>query len=98
MNLAASYDEKRVFIRMRVETPLTLTLDNRTLSCRCVDLSGTGMCIETTEKLAIGDEAVAYLPSYQNQFEPLNACIRIKRALEEGDINYYGAEIIELLS
>lgn len=98
MNLAASYDEKRDFIRMRVETPLTLTLDNRTLSCKCVDLSGTGMCIETSEVLLVGDEAVAFLPSYQNQFAPLNACIRIKRVLEDGDVNYYGAEIIELLS
>lgn len=97
MNLAAAYDEKRDFIRMRVETPLTLTLDNRTISCKCVDLSGTGMCIETDETLSIGDEAVAYLPSLQNQFEPLNACIRIKRIMEDGDVNYYGAEIIELL-
>jgi hypothetical protein len=98
MNLAAAYDEKRDFIRMRVETLLTLTMDNRTVSCKCVDLSGTGMCIETKEVLNIGDEAVAYLPSYQNQFEPLNACIRIKRVMEDGELNYYGAEIIELLS
>ena len=98
MNLAAAYDEKRDFIRMRVETPLTLTLNNRTITCKCVDLSGTGMCLETTEKLDIGDEAVAFLPSYQNQFEPLNACIRIKRTMEDGELFYYGAEIIELLS
>lgn len=97
MNLAAAYEEKRDFIRMRVETPLTLTLNNRTLTCKCVDLSGTGMCIETSETLAVGDEAVAFLPSYQNQFEPLNACIRIKRIMEDGELFYYGAEIIELL-
>ena len=97
MNLAAAYEEKRDYIRMRVETPLTLTLDNRTISCKCVDLSGTGMCIESSETLAVGDEAEAFLPSYLNQFEPLNACIRIKRIMEDGDVNYYGAEIIELL-
>jgi hypothetical protein len=97
MNLAAAYDEKRDFIRMRVEAQLTLTLDNRTISCKCVDLSGTGMCIETKEVLTIGDEVMAYLPSYQNQFEPLNACIRIKRVMEDSEFNYYGAEIIELL-
>lgn len=97
MNLAAAYDEKRDFIRMRVEAQLTLTLDNRTISCKCVDLSGTGMCIETKEVLTIGDEVMAYLPSYQNQFEPLNAYIRIKRVMEDTEFNYYGAEIIELL-
>jgi hypothetical protein len=55
------------------------------------------MCIETKEVLTIGDEVMAYLPSYQNQFEPLNACIRIKRVMEDTEFNYYGAEIIELL-
>ena len=97
MNLATAYEEKRDFIRMRLETPLTLTLGDRTLQCVCLDLSGTGMCIEVAEKLNIGDEAVAYLPSYQNKFEPLNARICIRRALEDGDVYCYGAEIIEIL-
>jgi len=97
MNLSNAYEEKRNFIRMRVETPLTLTLDDRTLTCVCVDLSGTGMCIESEEALQIGDEAVAFLPSYQNKFEPLNACIRINRAMQDGNTYTYGAEIIELL-
>jgi len=97
MSLANSYEEKRNFIRMRVETPLTLTLDDRTIKCICVDLSGTGMCLETEESLNIGDEGVAYLPSYQNKFAPLNACIRINRQMDDGNTRYYGAEIIELL-
>lgn len=97
MNLSNAYEEKRNFIRMRVETPLTLTLDDRTLNCVCVDLSGTGMCIESKDALQIGDEAVAFLPSYQNKFAPLNACIRINRAMKDGENFVYGAEIIELL-
>ncbi len=97
MNLASAYAEKRDFIRMRVESPLTLTLGDRTLQCLCVDLSGTGMCIESKEELSIGDEAVAYLPSYQNKFDALHACIRIKRFMADGDVYCYGAEIIELL-
>ena len=97
MNLANAYEEKRDFIRMRVETPVTLTLGDRTLKCICLDLSGTGMCIEMEEQLKIGDEAVAYIASYQNKFEPLNACIKIRRAMEDGDVYCYGAEIIEIL-
>lgn len=98
MNLAADYAEKRDFIRMRVESPITLTVNNRTIQCLCINLSGTGMCIETTETLQIGDEALAFVPSYQNKFEPLNACVRIKRVMQDGEINIYGAEIIELLA
>lgn len=97
MNLATAYMEKRDYIRMRVETPVTLTLGDKTLQCVCIDLSGTGMCIEMKEELNIGDEAVAYMPSYQNKFDPLNACIRIKRAMVDGDVYCYGAEIIEIL-
>ena len=97
MNLANAYEEKRDFIRMRVETPVTLTLGDRTLQCVCLDLSGTGMCLEINEKLNIGDEAVAFMPSYQNKFSPLNACVRIRRVMEDGDTYCYGAEIIEIL-
>ncbi len=97
MNLATAYMEKRDYIRMRVETPVTLTLGDKTLQCVCIDLSGTGMCIEMKEELNIGDEAVAYMASYQNKFDPLNACIRIKRAMVDGDVYCYGAEIIEIL-
>jgi hypothetical protein len=97
MSLATQYHEKRDFIRMRVETPITLTLGDRTLQCVCIDLSGIGMCIELAEKLSVGEEAVAYMASYQNNFEPLNACIRIKRVMRDGDVYCYGAEIIEIL-
>lgn len=98
MSLATDYAEKRDFIRMRVESPITLTMDNRTLQCLCINLSGTGMCIETSEVLQIGDEALAFVPSYQNKFAPLNAYVRIKRVMQDGKINIYGAEIIELLA
>jgi len=98
MTLANAYSEKRDFIRMRVESPLTLTLGDQTVQCLCIDLSGTGMCIESKEKMSVNDEAVVYLPSYQNKFDALNACIRIKRAMKDGDTYCYGAEIIELLS
>jgi len=97
MSLATRYQEKRDYIRMRVETPVTLTFGDRTLQCVCVDLSGTGMCLELNDELNIGDEAVAYMPSYQNKFDALNACIRIKRVMQDGDVYCYGAEIIEIL-
>ena len=97
MNLANAYEEKRNFIRMRVESPLTLTLGDQTIQCLCIDLSGIGMCIESPKALKLGDEAVAYLPSYQDKFSALNAVVRINREMKDGDLYYYGAEIIELL-
>ena len=41
------YSEKRDFIRMRVETAATFVLDGKTYDAVCVDLSSTGMQLET---------------------------------------------------
>ena len=98
MNLSNAYEEKRNFIRMKMDSPLSLTLSDRALEGVCIDLSGTGMCIEMTEELQLGDQAVAHLPSQQNQISSFNAIIRINRKMKDGALFYYGAEIIELLS
>ena len=98
MSLTNQHEEKRDYIRMRMETQATLTLGNARVQCVCVDLSGTGMCLELKNELQIGDDAVVHMPSYQNKFDALNACIRIKRVMQDGDIYCYGAEIIELLA
>lgn len=98
MNLSTAYEEKRNFIRMKMDSPLSLTLSDRTIEGVCIDLSGTGMCIEVTDELKLGDQAVAHLPSQQGQISSFNAIIRINRKLQDGSLYYYGAEIIELLS
>lgn len=100
MNLKRSYDEKRDFIRMRMDAPITLTVgeNQRELNGRCIDLSGTGMCIEVDEPLDLGEEIVAFLPSHQAQFAPLHAAIRINRQKVDLDSYAYGAVITRILA
>jgi len=98
MNLSNAYEEKRNFIRMKMDSPLQLTLSDKTIEGVCIDLSGTGMCIELKEPLKIGSQAVVHLPSQQSQISAFNAIVRVNRVMEDGDLFYYGAEILELLS
>jgi len=97
MSLSNAYEEKRNFIRMKMDSPLSLTLSDRTVEGVCIDLSGTGMCIELADELKLGEQAVVHLPSQQNQVSAFNAIVRINRIMKDGDLHYYGAEILELL-
>ena len=67
-----NYTEKRNFIRMKVDTPVDLTLQgegSRTLKAICKDLSGTGMLVEIDETLEIGTPLVVSITSGKNPFE-----------------------------
>ncbi len=100
MNLKRTYDEKRDFIRMRMDAPIRLVVgaQQRELNGRCIDLSGTGMCIEVDEPLNVGEEILAYLPSQQEQFAPLHAAIRINRQKVDLDSYKYGAVITRIIA
>jgi hypothetical protein len=73
MNMSErNYTEKRNFIRMKVDTPVDLTLagDNpRLIRAVCKDLSGTGMLVETEEALEIGTTLTVAITSGKNPFE-----------------------------
>lgn len=51
-----SYDEKRDFIRMKVDTPADIVInnDNQKIHGVCRDLSGSGMQVELPVSLPIG--------------------------------------------
>ncbi|MDX9874071.1 MAG: PilZ domain-containing protein [Spongiibacteraceae bacterium] len=55
MALDRAYEEKRSFIRMRIDTPVQVTHSGQTFVARCKDLSGAGMLITCDRKLAIND-------------------------------------------
>jgi len=76
-----SYDEKRNFIRMKVDTMITYTYHNKTdrYDGKCVDLSGAGMLIETDKKLKIGDRLQLTVPTDSEEFSSLNASVEVMR-------------------
>ena len=51
-----AYSEKRDFIRMRLEAPVTLHHDGHATPAMCLDLSSTGMQLEAECRLSMGDK------------------------------------------
>ncbi len=49
-----AYNEKRNFIRMKINTPVQVEAGTEKFVARCKDLSGSGVLIQTDHALALG--------------------------------------------
>lgn len=81
ISMQRQYDEKRNFIRMKVDTRISFTkIDGRErYEARCRNLSGTGMLLETEKKLSMGERLRVTIPSEGPNFEPLDAIVEVVR-------------------
>jgi len=95
-----TYDEKRDFIRMKVDTEITLSLDNnKYVKGYCRDLSGTGMLIEVNEAVTEGSICKTTLPSSNDAFPALDASVKILRCTELSEGKFQlGTEILAIES
>lgn len=76
-----NYEEKRNYIRMKVDTAVyfTKTNSNERYEGRCRDLSGAGMLLETEKKLKLGDRLSVTVSPKGNDFSPLHAQVEVVR-------------------
>lgn len=99
-SLDRSYDEKRNFIRMKVNTPAQITLENenKTHVGVCNDLSSGGMQLTTNELLPLNSELLITVASKHGHSPTLKARCRVAR-VEQGpkDQCILGVEISELV-
>ncbi len=49
-----AYNEKRNFIRMKINAPIQVTAGDEQFVARCKDLSGSGVLIQTDRAVALG--------------------------------------------
>lgn len=109
--LNRTYEEKRDFIRMKVDTPATLqiTSEEQTeyiIQGMCYEISGGGILLGLDQELAIGTKATVMINSKAGHHPILNAEIEIKRvayhshsnAAKPTDTFCLGAEITKVLS
>lgn len=92
--------EKRNFIRMKVDTPAEVTLEQKggALQGICRDLSGGGMLIEVKEKLEIGLELNITLASHHANSPMLKARTQVARIKTNPSGTFtLGLEILEIL-
>lgn len=79
------YSEKRDFIRMHVETPVTLSIDGQTFAGTCLDLSSIGMQIRTNSTFQIGDRLAVHIPSVHSELKGLDAQTEVVRISAQED-------------
>lgn len=91
-----SYEEKRSFIRMKVDTMVTFTrLDGKErYEGRCRNLSGAGMLLETDKKLEVGDRLKISIPSEGPDFSPLDAVIEVVRVTPLPDLHIFRLGVV----
>ncbi|HEY7883478.1 MAG TPA: PilZ domain-containing protein [Cellvibrionaceae bacterium] len=94
-----SYQEKRDFLRMKIQTPLGVELnhDGQHYAGLCRELSGGGMQVELSKPLAEGEELEVRVISTHGHSPQLHARARVVRAQTDGDTHLIGLEIIEVL-
>jgi len=98
-SIIRDYSEKRDFIRMKVDTEISLTFENsdNTMKAVCRDLSGTGMLIETNEPLTEGSEFNTSLPSSNEAFPSFETKVKVIRCRPAENGNFLiGTEILNM--
>ena len=79
------YSEKRDYIRMRLEAPVTLHHAGRETSAFCLDLSSTGMQLEADSAVSLGDHVRVHIASEHNAFKGLEAEAEVVRLTDLGN-------------
>jgi c-di-GMP-binding flagellar brake protein YcgR len=87
--------EKRVFMRMMVNAPVTVIQGKHRIEGICRDLSASGMSIEINEGgFAEGSELEVSLATNSNLLPPFQAHARVVRAEAEGQAYRLGVEFL----
>jgi c-di-GMP-binding flagellar brake protein YcgR len=75
-----SFDEKRDFIRMRLDTDVILRHTGGETQAKCIDLSSTGMQLEADTALQIGEKVTVLIRSTHEELKGLEAHAEVIRA------------------
>ncbi|WP_369959146.1 PilZ domain-containing protein [Pseudomonas benzenivorans] len=77
-----AYSEKRDYIRMRLEAPVTLHCADGEIPALCLDLSSTGMQLEAESRLNMGDKVRVHIASEHNELKGLDAQAEVVRVTQ----------------
>lgn len=93
------YDEKRDFIRMRMDAQAQIHVDGEPapLLAQCQDFSATGMSLVLNQPLAVGSHIRVVIASPNEQLPSLDARAQVVRCDAEGDQYRHGVEIRDLV-
>jgi len=75
-----NFDEKRDFMRMQINSTITLNHAGVEYQGICKDLSSTGMLVETDHEFDIGEELKVAIAPSNNSTAPFNAVVEVLRS------------------
>jgi hypothetical protein len=75
-----TYNEKRNFIRMRIDTPVEVASGGDSFTARCRDLSGSGMLLASDRSLPLDAEVEVFINQEGENRSPFRASGRVARA------------------
>jgi hypothetical protein len=86
MKDTSAYDEKRSFIRMRLDAIINFSVDgqSQTYEGKCKNISGTGVLIETNTSFEPGTQLNIVIPSESTEIDDLNAVAEVLRVKSLG--------------
>lgn len=91
------YEEKRDYIRMRLETQVTLHHGGQAIPALCRDLSSTGMQLEAQSQAQAGDKVRVSIPSGHGSLKGLEAEAEVVRVTnQEGGRQILGLAVISM--
>lgn len=73
INQQRNVEEKRDFIRMKVECQAIIQTDEGSLEATCIDLSSSGMQLRTDAPLEVGQDIQVEITSKHSQLSSLKA-------------------------
>lgn len=97
--MSRNWGEKRDFIRMKVDTEVTIVVEesNQHITGHCRNLSGTGMLLEVESLIPEGQTCKTTLNSSNSSFPALDATVKVVRCTQlEDDLYLLGTEIVHI--
>lgn len=79
MSPERTYNEKRDFIRMKINSAVVLDHQGTEYKGTCKDLSGAGMSIATEQSLTVGDQVHVSIASQDDSHLPYKATASVSR-------------------
>ncbi|MDR2307089.1 MAG: PilZ domain-containing protein [Paucimonas sp.] len=92
-----NYSEKRDFIRMRIDTEVSLLHAGQVISATCIDLSSSGMQIEAPQRFKVGDQIDVRIDSEHPALKDLQASTEVVWIADQpGGAQKFGLRILAM--
>jgi len=91
------YSEKRDFIRMRIDTEVSLLHAGQVIAATCIDLSGSGMQVEAPQRFKVGDRLEVRIDSELSALGGLAASTEVVWIADQpGGAQKFGLRILKM--